>query len=154
MHTGQCGLCPGILHRPFSVYTGHINLCTLMLYRPFHTNCAELMLINTNINAFLIELTNFIGKSLNSLNNAYMAITSLLIGISEKFFHCWKAEVMASHYGWCLMALHRPLRFYTGHCRCAGVISATLTPYLFGNKVDVFAVSHGTNKISFLFVCF
>ena len=59
----------------------------------------------------------------------YIALTSLIIGVFEKFFHCKKAEIMASHCGRCLESLRRPLRFYAGKSRRAGVISATLWTY-------------------------
>ena len=45
-------------------------------------------------------------KSVNSLNNGYMAITSLLIIISGKCHYCWKAEVMTGHCGRYLMSSH------------------------------------------------
>ena len=60
-------------------------------------------------------------KSLKNAFNSYIDLTQLLIRIFEKFFHCWKAEIMAGHYGRCPRALHRPLRFYTGQkpvCQC------------------------------------
>ena len=36
----------------------------------------------------------------------------VLIGVFKEFFHCWKAEIMASYYGRCLEGLCWPLRFY------------------------------------------
>ena len=53
-----------------------------------------------------------------------MALTLLIIGVFRKFFHRYKAELMASHYGWRLQT--RPLTFYAAFGRRAGVISATL----------------------------
>ena len=60
-----------------------------------------------------------------------MALSSLIICRFEKFFHHWEAEIMAGHSGLRPKALRRPLRFYAGKSRRAGVISASLCQVYF-----------------------
>ena len=65
-------------------------------------------------------------NSLKKILIRWMDLTQLLIGLLEKFLHCWKPVIIAGHCGQCLMPLHQPLQFYISKSRCAVVISATL----------------------------
>ena len=90
------------------------------------------MFFNTNLQKK--KIGNF-SNSLKNLYNSYTLTTLLPIGIFEKFFHWWKADIMAGHCGRRLMALRRPLQFYAGKSRRAGVFSETLCALNTSNTV-------------------
>ena len=72
-----------------------------------HTNCNASLKTAYKIYSKMRKFTEKIVKSC-------MDLTQLLIGIFERFFHFWKADIVAD-----------VQERYTGKSWCAGVISAT-----------------------------